>query len=104
MDTIETLTTELRDMLDERSGHWPFMRKNKLGPSGAKKFGPPPTDSRSVKKADDWVCKKKGKYVQVCRGPEGQKKIVKIDAGYKRDYNRSYRLWVASKHKKAKKK
>ena len=104
MDTIESLTTELRDMLDERSGHWPFKTKAKLGPSGAKKFGPPPQGARSVKKADDWVCKKKGKYVQLCRGPEGQKKIVKIDPGYKKGYNAAYRKWQASKTKKKGKK
>ena len=101
---IESLTNELREALsgdlEERSGHWPFKRKSKLGPSNAKKFGPPPGTSRSVKKADDWVCKKKGKYVQLCRGPNGQKKIVKIDAGYKAGYNVAYRKAQAAKGKK----
>lgn len=104
MDTIESLTTDLRDSLNERSAHWPFKRKNKLGTTGTPKFGPPPGDTRSVKKADDWVCKKKGKYVQLCRGPEGQKKIVKIDKAYKKGYNAAYRAWKASKVKKPKKK
>lgn len=99
MNLVE-MTDTLRSTLDERSQHWPFKSKAKLGPSGAKKFGPPPMKARSVKKADDWVCKKKGKYVQVCRGPEGQKKIVKIDPGYKKAYNAAYRAWKAKKKKK----
>lgn len=104
MDTIETLTTELRDMLNERSAHWPFKRKSKLGKTGVPKFGPPPSSTRSVKKQDDWVCKKKGKYVQLCRGPEGQKKIVRINKAYKKGYNAAYRAWKASKTAKKSKK
>ncbi len=103
MDTIESLTSELHEALsslDERSGHWPFKSKSKLGPSGAKKYGPPPGGGRTVKKQDDWVCKKKGKYVQLCKGPDGQKKIVRIDPGYKKAYNAAYRKWQASKNKK----
>lgn len=102
-NTIETLTSELREALDnlsERSPHWPYKRRSVLKKSGAKKFGPPPNDERSVKKQDDWVCRKKGKYVQVCKGPEGQKKIVKIDAGYKSGYNAAYRKAQAAKGKK----
>jgi hypothetical protein len=104
VNTIESLTTDLRGILDERSAHWPFKRKSKLGKTGVPKFGPPPSSTRSVKKADDWVCKKKGKYTQLCRGPEGQKKIVKIDAGYKKGYNAAYRKWKASQTKKKSKK
>jgi hypothetical protein len=101
LDTdIAKLTEDLRATLDERSGHWPFKRKAKLGPSKAKKYGPPPATSRTVAKADDWVCKKKGKYVQVCRGPEGRKKVVKIDPGYKQGYNAAYRKAQAKKAKK----
>lgn len=96
MSIIAEMTRELR-ALNEKSEHNPFKHKSKIGPSGAKKYGPPPSDSRSVKKADDWVCKKKGKYVQVCRGPEGQKKIVRIDPGYKAGYNKAYRQWKAKK-------
>lgn len=107
---INTLTAQLRDILgesaelDERSQHWPFAHKSSLGPSKAKKFGPPPGSGRTVKKKDDWVCKKKGKYVQLCKGPEGRKKIVRIDPSYKASYNKAYRAAQASSNKKSKKK
>lgn len=109
MDTLntESLTTELREALDtlsERSSHWPFKRKATLSKSGAKKFGPPPGGERSVKKQDDWVCKRKGKYVQLCKGPNGQKKIVRIDPSYKAGYNAAYRAAKAAKAAKKKKK
>lgn len=107
MDTIDSLselTTELRDMLDERSAHWPFKRKSTLGTTGAHKHGPPPTGTRKVSATDDWVCKRKGPYVQICRGPNGRKKRIVINSGYKKGYNHAYRAWQASKHKKAKKK
>jgi intein/homing endonuclease len=65
VDNIETLTTDLRNILDERSAHWPFKRKSKLGTTGAPKFGPPPQKTRSVKKQDDWVCVAEGALVPV---------------------------------------
>jgi hypothetical protein len=42
--------------------------------------------------------------VQLCRGPEGQKKIVRINKAYKKGYNAAYRAWKASKTSKKGKK
>lgn len=107
VDDISKLTTDLRDMLgedalDEKSKHWPYKNKSTLGTTGAPKHGPPPRKTRSVGQTDDWVCKKKGKYVQICRGPEGRKKLVRINKSYKKGYNKAYRAWKASQTKKSK--
>ena len=102
MDSISKLTTDLRDMLgeesslDERSKHNPFKNQDTIGTTNTKKFGPPPKGTRSVSQTDDWVCKKKGKYVQLCKGPNGRKKVVRIKKGYKKKYNKAYRKWRAA--------
>jgi hypothetical protein len=106
VDDISKLTTDLRDMLgegseeslSERSKHWPFKNKGSLGTTGVKKFGPPPKGTRSVGQTDDWICKKKGKYVQICKSGD-KKKIVRIKPGYKKKYNKAYRKWLAKQKK-----
>lgn len=100
VNVISKLTTELKDMLsesgalDERSKHWPFKNTGTLGPTGSAKHGPPPKGTRSVSQTDDWVCKKKGKYTQICKSGD-KKKIVRIEPSYKKKYNRAYRKWLA---------
>lgn len=96
---ITKLTTDLKDMLgeselDERSKHWPFKNKGSLGTTGTPKHGPPPKGTRSVGQTDDWICKKKGKYTQICKSGD-KKKIVRIKPSYKKKYNRAYRKWLA---------
>lgn len=111
MEAISQLTTDLRGMLesseselplDERGKHWPFKNKDTLGKTGVPKFGPPPASTRSVKQTDDWVCKRKGKYVQICKSGD-RKKIVRINKGYKKNYNKAYRAWKSKKKGAAKK-
>lgn len=100
MDAISKLTTDLKDMLgeseglDERSKHWPFKNTSTLGTTGTPKHGPPPKGTRSVSQTDDWICKKKGKYTQICKSGD-KKKIVRIKPGYKKKYNKAYRAWLA---------
>jgi len=101
MDDISKLTTDLRgllseDTLDEKSPHNPFSHQDTIGTTNTKKYGPPPKGTRSVSQTDDWVCKKKGPYVQLCKGPNGRRKIVRIKKGYKKKYNKAYRKWKSA--------
>ena len=62
--------------------HYPFKRKAKIGP------GPM---NQTLRKAEEWDCTG-GSYEYICRGVgeenRGQRKKVKVDPEYKKEYNR----------------
>lgn len=80
-------------LLSERSKHWPFKRKKKLGPGPDVEFG-----TRKVSQKNDWTCKCSN-YVCACKGPEGAKKKVTINKAYKSKYNKRYKAWAVKKGK-----
>lgn len=99
MSTISERLHELRNSIEEKE-HSPYKRKGKIGPTDTPKFGPPPSDTVVHKKKNYWDCHKVGKYVQLCKGKNGEKKMVFINQGYKQSYNQAYRAWKASKQAK----
>jgi hypothetical protein len=69
--------------------HNPFKRLKK-----GKSLGPGPKGSTAVpgKKRGYWRCRCMS-YKCLCRGTEGEKKVVMIKKGYKNTYNKLYRKW-----------
>ena len=82
---------QLRALIHEAGKeHSPFKRKDKLGPG--------PRRGTNAK-ADSWDCKCDS-YSCKCKGVgrnRGRDKKVKIDKGYKRDYNKEYKRFVRTR-------
>jgi hypothetical protein len=82
-----------RDPGEDRSPHYPFKRKGRLGPGPMKE-----TNERAAK----WDCECE-EYVCGCVGiseeTEGRTKTVRIDPAKKQAYNKMYREWVAAGRK-----
>jgi hypothetical protein len=83
MDT--TLAEDLSNLIQEKKRS-PFKRASKIGRSVA--------HGRWKKKKDYWDCSGKN-YRYVCKGKEGEKKIITRDKDAKSAYNKAYKKYQA---------
>jgi len=92
------IAEEVRDVLEaRRSKYWPFKYRKVRGP------GP---RGRRDRRQDKYVCRRRGRYVQMCRivkGPRrGRRKLIRINRAYKTRYNKIYRKWRVRRKQKYK--
>ena len=76
------------------TAHSPFKRAKKLGPTKVKGV-----KGRVHTKKGYWSCRGMGPYRQMCKGSDGERKLVVINRAYKKRYNAGYRKWRASASK-----
>jgi hypothetical protein len=84
---MRKLIGEADELLEKGKQHWPYKSKSKLGPG--------PRGGTNAQ-TDDWNCSCSN-YSCNCKGPDGRKKRVVIDKGYKSAYNREYKSWIKGK-------
>jgi hypothetical protein len=82
---MRKLIGEADALLEKGKEHWPYKNKSKLGP------GPRGGENSQT---DGWNCKC-ANYKCACKGPEGKKRTIVIDKGYKKAYNKEYKAWRA---------
>lgn len=75
----------------KNADHNPFKSHSHNGPATGLVHGP-----REVDQTKDWDCHKISPYKQQCKNVEtGENKTITIKKGYKKQYNKVYRDWVA---------
>jgi hypothetical protein len=87
LEEAEKLIEEAQRLFEVGKEHWPYKNKSTLGPGPLK---------GTNKQSDFWDCNCSN-YRCTCKGPEGQRKIVKIKKAYKKWYNKLYKAWLKKK-------
>ena len=86
----QLLIEQIETFLLEKSKHYPFKRKDKIGPG--------PRKGKNEKKGK-WTCSCKDDLC-MCDGPDGAETAFEIDKDYKKAYNAEYKKWGPQKKRR----
>lgn len=93
---LDALMEEGEQLVEKTADRRPFKRAKSIGPGP--RHGWP--DGPKHNKRDYWKCKCKN-YKCTCKGREGENKKVKLEPGWKSDYNAQYKQWHRARLHKA---